>query len=64
MKRAFAELEHGVKKCRARREAFPGEMNGLVPWVGRGCGAHSPGVMLRVYCMQSFHDLGASGMES
>ena len=30
----FAELEHGAKKRKTRREKFLERMNGLVPWKG------------------------------
>ncbi len=72
----FAELEHDAKKRRTRRELFLERMEGLVPWDrlarriepfhpkgGRGRKPYPLGTMLRVHCVQLFHNLSDPGME-
>ena len=72
----FAGLEHDPRKRRTRREAFLEKMGALIPWerlekriapfhpkAGRGRRPHPLGVMLRVRCVQLFHDLSDPGME-
>ena len=77
MERAtFAELEHDSKRRRTRREIFLEKMDRLVPWerlerriepfrpkAGRGRRPHPLRTMLRVHCVQLFHDLSDPGME-
>ncbi len=72
----FAELEHDAKKRRTRRELFLERMGGLVPWDrlarriepfhpkgDRGRKPYPLGTMLRVHCVQLFHNLSDPGME-
>ena len=72
----FAELEHDSKRRRTRREIFLEKMDRLVPWEGlekriepfyprAGCGRrpYPLRTMLRVHCVQLFHDLSDPGME-
>ena len=73
---AFAELEHDSKKRRTRRELFLERMDGLVPWkrleamvephypkAGRGRQPYPLAAMLRVHCVQAWHNLSDPGME-
>ena len=72
----FAELEHDAKKRWTRRELFLGKMDGLIPWgrlerriepshpkSGRGQRPYPLRAMLRVHCVQLFHNLSNPGME-
>ena len=72
----FAELEHDSKRRRTRREIFLEKMDRLVPWkrlekrveafypkAGRGRRPYPLRTMLRVHCVQLFHDLSDPGME-
>ena len=72
----FAELEHDSKKRRTRRELFLEKMDGLMPWedlegriepfhpkAGRGRRPYPLRTMLRVHCVQLFHDMSDPGME-
>ena len=72
----FAELEHDSKRRRTRREIFLEKMDRLVPWERlekriepfhprAGCGRrpYPLRTMLRVHCVQLFHDLSDPGME-
>ena len=72
----FAELEHDAKKRRTRRELFLAKMDGLIPWdrlerriepfypkSGRGRRPYPLRAMLRVHCVQLFHNLSDPGME-
>ena len=72
----LAELEHDSKKRRTRREMFLEKMDKLVPWErleeriepfhpkpGRGRRPYPLRVMLRVHCVQLFHNLSDPGME-
>ena len=65
----FAELEHDSKRRRTRREIFLEKMDRLVPWkrlekriepfypkAGRGRRPYPLRTMLRVHCVQLFHD--------
>ena len=72
----FAELEHDSKRRRTRREIFLEKMDRLIPWerleeriepfypkAGRGRRPYPLRTMLRVHCVQLFHDLSDPGME-
>ena len=72
----FAELEHDSKRRRTRREVFLEKMDRLIPWerleeriepfypkAGRGRRPYPLRTMLRVHCVQLFHDLSDPGME-
>ena len=72
----FAELEHDSKRRRTRREIFLEKMDRLIPWerleeriepfypkAGRGRRPYPLRSMLRVHCVQLFHDLSDPGME-
>ena len=72
----FAELEYDLKKRRTRREKFLEKMDGLIPWerleariepfypkAGRGRRPYPLSAMLRVHCVQLFHDMSDPGME-
>ena len=72
----FAELEQDSKRRRTRREIFLEKMDRLVPWerlerrvepfypkAGRGRRPYPLRTMLRVHCVQLFHDLSDAGME-
>ena len=73
----FAELEYDAKKRKTRREKFLERMDGLVPWreledlirphypkAGRGRRPYPLSSMLRVHCVQLFHDMSDPGMEA
>ena len=70
----FAELEHDSKRRRTRREIFLEKMDRLIPWerlekrvepfhpkAGRGRRPYPLRTMLRVHCVQLFHDLSDPG---
>ena len=72
----FAELEHDSKRRRTRREIFLEKMDRLIPWerlekriepfypkAGRGRRPYPLRSMLRVHCVQLFHDPSDPGME-
>ena len=72
----IAELEHDSKRRRTLREIFLEKMDRLVPWERlekriepfyprAGCGRrpYPLRTMLRVHCVQLFHDLSDPGME-
>ncbi len=71
-----AELEYAAKKRKTRRERFLERMDGLIPWreleeairphcpkAGRGRRPCALSSMLRVHCVQLFHDLSDPGTE-
>ena len=72
----FADLEYQGKKRKTRRELFLERMDGLIPWqklegrinpfypkAGRGRHPYPLPVMLRIHCVQLFHNLSDPGME-
>ena len=73
---SFSELEYRTKKRKTRREKFLERMEGLIPWseleaciephyprAGRGRRPYPLSSMLRVHCVQLFHNLSDPGME-
>ncbi len=72
----FSDVEYEGKKRKTRREVFLERMDGLIPWgrleariepfypkAGRGRRPYPLSVMLRIHCVQLFHDMSDPGME-
>ena len=73
---SFAELEHDGKKRKTRRGRYLERMDRLLPWegmealayphcpkAGRGRRPYALSAMLRVHCVQLFHNLSDPAME-
>ena len=72
----FARLAYQGKKRKTRRELFLERMDGLIPWQkleerirpvyakrGKGRRPYPLPVMLRIHCVQLFHNISDPGME-